>query len=270
MTLVSTLETLAVDTWERLRDARALGILFGEETITDILLLDLKRKASPRSRVIQTPKSKEKDNGTDWEWWLGSNRRGWIRLAIQAKKLHLEKGKYTTLSHKVGTQLQINLLEKYALANHAIPAYVLYNHLSPSIATKGWNCCDSEIDVRQLACTVTPSSVVRKAIVTLGAKRFIDIHGDPQTIPWRCLAKCKRLRGVYDAKRLSPMSPESSLELLGRHARVYARLPPEVDAGRDTGRVEHFSAEFYDLEVGLPRRIVVLESTREEDSELVG
>ncbi len=46
MTLASTLESLSVDTWERLRDARTLNILFGEETITDILLLDLKRASS--------------------------------------------------------------------------------------------------------------------------------------------------------------------------------------------------------------------------------
>lgn len=84
MTLASVLECLSVDTWERLRDSIDLGIRFGEETITDLLLLDLKRKNPPRTRVLQTPKSKEKDQGTDWEWWIGSPRLRWLRFAVQA------------------------------------------------------------------------------------------------------------------------------------------------------------------------------------------
>jgi hypothetical protein len=43
-TLVSILEALARDTWERLNDARALSVRFGEETITDLLLLDIQRR----------------------------------------------------------------------------------------------------------------------------------------------------------------------------------------------------------------------------------
>ncbi len=135
-------------------------------------------------------------------------------FAIQAKKLHLTKERYTTLSHKVGKKLQIDLLEKYAAANDAIPAYCLYNHVTPVAAARGWNCCAGPVDAPQLACTVTPSSVVRTAIATWGAKRFLDIHGDPQTIPWRCLVKCKRLRVVSAASTSPPFVPESQTLVL--------------------------------------------------------
>ena len=63
------LEGLSVDTWERLRDAKTFDVRFGEETITDLLLLDLKRKAFQTTSVIQTSKYEEKNTGTDWEWW---------------------------------------------------------------------------------------------------------------------------------------------------------------------------------------------------------
>jgi hypothetical protein len=140
VTLCAVLEALAVDTWERLRDSQSLEIRFGEETITDLLLLDLKRKNPARTRVIQTPKPKEKDQGTDWEWWIGSPRVPWLRFAVQAKKLNLKSSRYDGLKHQVGSALQIDLLEKYAARNRAIPLYCFYNHRHPPATKKAWRC----------------------------------------------------------------------------------------------------------------------------------
>ena len=42
--LDSLLATLSGETWERLRDAMNLSVSFGEETITDLLALDINRK----------------------------------------------------------------------------------------------------------------------------------------------------------------------------------------------------------------------------------
>ena len=68
--LTSLLEDLAKTTWHRLHDARELSIRFGEETITDLLLLDLRRSQPINAAIIQTPKSDEAVSGTDFEWWL--------------------------------------------------------------------------------------------------------------------------------------------------------------------------------------------------------
>lgn len=38
------LGTLAEDTWENLREAKLLSVRFGEETITDTLMLELRRR----------------------------------------------------------------------------------------------------------------------------------------------------------------------------------------------------------------------------------
>ena len=86
--LRTVLETLAHDTWDRLRDARKLGIQFGEKTITDLLLLELKRLGKGEIHVVQTPKLLENASGTDWECWIGSNRGSWLRLAIQSERLN--------------------------------------------------------------------------------------------------------------------------------------------------------------------------------------
>ncbi len=268
MKLVSILETLAVDTWERLRDSRLLEINFGEETITDLLLMDLKRKHPPTSKIIQTPKTKEKDSGTDWEWWIGSDRTSWLRFAVQAKKLHIDSQRYNGLSHKVGGVLQIDLLEKYAKANGAIPLYCLYNYTQAAAAAKAWHCCQPNVDAPQLACTITTPTIVRGAIGSHGAKNFSWIHSHSVTLPWRCLARCARFKRAYVPKASPDVRDQTVAKLLGETVRRYHRLPPEVQAGRSSGRMDHFSPEYYNSNVPLlPRRVVVLEFAREEEEE---
>lgn len=260
MILISVLENLAVDTWERLRDSRALEINFGEETITDLLLMDLKRKRPSTSRIIQTPKTKEKDKGTDWEWWIGSDRTSWIRFAVQAKKLHIDSGRYNGLSHKVGSTLQIDLLERYASANDAVPLYCFYNYVNPASATMAWRCCQTQVNEPQLACTITPLKIVRAAIAVRGKKSFSSIHSHPETLPWRCLVGCTRFKQVYTLDQ-NPAIPDKLVEsIFGKDIRRYDRLPAEVQAGRISGKMDRFSPGFYNDNVRLfPRRVFVLE-----------
>ena len=64
------------------------GLRRGEETITEDLLLNVK-KAHP-SEVIeyQFNKREKSFTGADWEWWLTDGRL-WFGLLIQAKRLDL-------------------------------------------------------------------------------------------------------------------------------------------------------------------------------------
>ena len=152
-------ETLAGAVWLRIHDGEQLGIRQGEETLTDYVLLEMKRARPAGVRVIKTPKDKERNTGTDWEWWIGSPKLGWIRYAVQAKKA---KGQnYGSLAHRVGKgpakKLQIDILEDYASLVNAVPMYCLFNHIaSVSVASKGWQ-CQLPTDLAQLGCTVTPS-----------------------------------------------------------------------------------------------------------------
>lgn len=267
MTLVTALEVLATDTWGRLEDSRRLGIRFGEETITDLLLLDLGRKHSSGSQVLQTPKVDESKRGTDWEWWIGSRQRGWLRMAIQAKKMDVPNARYKQLGHKVGhkagSELQIDVLERYAIANRAIPMYCLYNHVEGSVASSGWRCCDPCVEISQLACTITTSSVVRRAMAKRGGRNFASLHASSEALPWRCLAKCKRLRvacPLPGAETNQPREPRHVQLLEDQEIHIHGNLPAVVEAAMNTGRMEHFDNASYDSNVGLyPRRVVVSE-----------
>ena len=62
------------------------GVPFGEETITDLLMLDLNRLGPAKALFTPTSKPVEANQGTDFECWVGSDDAGWLRFAIQSKK----------------------------------------------------------------------------------------------------------------------------------------------------------------------------------------
>lgn len=125
-------EELATATWDRIRYGVELECSQGEETITDINLLDMKRAALPNLYLWKANKAAEAETGLDWEWWVGSNGRRWWRYAVQAKKLS-KTGSYDSLRHKVRGRQQFDLLTEYAKANRGcIPLYCFYNYV-PSI-----------------------------------------------------------------------------------------------------------------------------------------
>jgi Family of unknown function (DUF6615) len=259
MTLVSVFEGLAGDTWERLQDSQTLEVRFGEETITDLVLLELKRAHAPGIAVLQTNKKAESTQGTDWEWWLGSNGSGWLRFAVQAKKFDPSSKRYGALGHKVGDDLQIDLLEKFAAANRAIPFYCLFNFVSTIDTKKSWQCCE-DLAVPQFGCTLTPASVIREALDNRGCRTFEWVHSHPRTLPWRCIVKCSRFQKVFDVSATLANRVASVNELFGGEVRIYPKLPPEIDRGRLEGRVAEFSTDFYSDEVGRhPSRVVVVD-----------
>ena len=88
----------SLDIWNRLsyvkdsfKSRGPLGpVRFGEETITDLIMMDLYVRGLTLVHFTQTAKLDEALWGSDFELWLGSERLGWFRFAIQAKKLDLK------------------------------------------------------------------------------------------------------------------------------------------------------------------------------------
>ena len=181
--------------WNRLAVARNsyasrgnLGpVRFGEETITDLLLMDLHSQGSPLVRFTQTTKPTEAKSGTDFELWLGSEGKGWFRCAVQAKRLDLRTNRYPSLSQSNQHGRQIDLLENYAKANRAASLYCLYNHTDDADGKQHWHCGTGPVDLTQFGCSITPSSNIREAINKRGSRNFKSIHEMTSTLPWRCL-----------------------------------------------------------------------------------
>lgn len=255
--LTDILEHLARDTWERLRDSLSLQVRFGEETITDLILLELKRSHAPGIVVLQTNKTAESTQGTDWEWWVGSDDSGWLRFAVQAKKLDLITGRYGALGHKVGCEMQIDLLERFAHANQAIPLYCLFN-FSPSVhESQSWQCC-LESNIQQLGCTLAPASLMRHALMTRGCRTFEWIHGQPSALPWRCLLRCKRFQDLFDMSTSLDSRISLAIEAFGTSAHIYRCLPPEIRTAKDEGTWPESLVTLYSREGGPPPKHVVV------------
>ena len=186
------------DIWERLSYVKdsyktrgPLGpVRFGEETITDLIMMDLYMKGSTLVHFTQTAKPDEALWGTDFELWLGSDQLGWFRFAIQAKKLALTDDRYSSLTQGNSNGDQIDLLEQYGRLNRAAPLYCLYNFTEYADQYRHYHCGDGQHELKELGCTVTPSPNIRMAINTRGAKNFNTIHSKKNTLPWRCLVSC--------------------------------------------------------------------------------
>jgi len=248
------LETVSKITWNTLSDAMELEVSQGEETITDNILLYLKRQHLKSLTVIKTPKNLESEKGTDWEWWIGNDSKGWLRYAVQAKKLDTPTKRYLKLNHDVGVppnnERQDVVLQRYAKSNNAIPMYALYNFIKEPDYKPYWN-CPLNLEIEQLGITVTPLHRVKEAIITYGSRSFEKIHAFPETIPIRCLAHCPKVKPDH----------KGYIKKLGVDAKIYSTNDVPFLSSQRQPHIEAFPPDLYSAEAGIyPIRILKMES----------
>ena len=216
------LETQSKFTWERLGYAyrsimdpwQSAPLQFGEETITNIFMMDLYVKGSTVVLFEQTSKKKEARSGTDFELWVGSQQLGWFRFAVQAKKLNLRTGRYDDLNHKNSNGRQPKLLELYAMSNMACPVYCLYNYSKEVDENDHWHCCDdTKNDLTELGCSMTTLSNIQQAIKTHGGKNFRWINRWRNALPLRCLVACPKVQRSLEAKKKGATLNDQPFEL---------------------------------------------------------
>ena len=224
-------EKIAKDTWERIKQSRSwdVQVRIGEETLTDLLVLDFIRLMKSRAKVFQSTKTQESKQGTDLEIRIhaGGNRAD--VFAVQAKKLYRSK-RYDHLKARVKSSdsFQIDILERYSRSVGAIPLYLLYNYVDRDEIQPYWHCCQCP-DERQLGCTLVPSWNIRRAISMRGHRNFDSIHTSScAALPWRCLFNCPQGR----SHQLLPAARRSLSFLPSDDERKYdwVRFQP-VDGG---------------------------------------
>ena len=100
-------------------------VSYGEETITETNLLEIRRRHPERVRVRTFPKQVEATNGADWEWHIVGLRRT-LSMRVQAKRLQrndLLKVKHTV---KSSGEEQRDLLIANAEDADMKPVYCIY------------------------------------------------------------------------------------------------------------------------------------------------
>ena len=100
-------------------------VSYGEETITETNLLEIRRRHPEHVRVRTFPKQVEATNGADWEWHIVGLRRT-LSMRVQAKRLQRNgvlKVKHTV---KSSGKEQRDLLIAEAGAGGMKPVYCIY------------------------------------------------------------------------------------------------------------------------------------------------
>lgn len=122
--------------WLKRGNAKRYGLPFGEETITETILMDLVTRYPGRISILPFNKRQESKNGADWAWAFTSlNRRRVTPMLVQAKVLDAFDKNYPEIKRAIGTKPgpKVHQIDRLiATAKHyRWPAiYAFYNHLS--------------------------------------------------------------------------------------------------------------------------------------------
>ena len=100
-------------------------VSYGEETITEANLLEIRRRYPEHVRVRTFPKQIEATNGADWEWHIVGTKRT-LRMRVQAKRL--QRNGVLKVAHRVKSsgKKQRDLLIAGAGAEGMKPVYCIY------------------------------------------------------------------------------------------------------------------------------------------------
>ena len=186
------LDQIACDVWDWLRFARENNITVDETSITDRAIWTLYKANERGVSVWKVGHHEESKVGADLMMIIGSDKGGWVRHLLQAKKLHAQSGTYKALHYRVNKKgpLQIDLLCKAAEECDARPWYCFYNYVEQINPPQYW-WCKQDFHGQKLGCTVVPAKAVRSVMGTAPkAVSFDHIHQRVESKPWGCLARC--------------------------------------------------------------------------------
>ena len=229
-------ERVAQRTWSTLGRAKRLRARFGEETLTDLLVLDMLPNQRARGFwLLPTTKHAEGSCGADLFVAVRHHTGRWSRFALQAKKLYPDD-KYRMLDGGGKCASQLDKLERFARQLRALPLYLLYNHSNTAQSSEHWHCSKTFAE-GQLGCTLVPSWHIRQ-MIRRPPRNFHLAHNVSQSKPWRCAFDC-------------PDAEESLIQmaLSTRHRNPNIPLAGHVPAARQ------YDWPFEPMEAAWPERL---------------
>lgn len=125
---------LARMVWTKRGAAKAAGLPFNEETITETLLLDLKTGYPGHVQLVAFNKSQEAKTGADWLWaFVSADGSQSLTMLVQAKRLEDAEQTYAGINRNIGKRTppvrQIDQLLTTARTQGVPALYAFYNHV---------------------------------------------------------------------------------------------------------------------------------------------
>lgn len=129
-------------TWSTLRNARKLDFQIGEESITDLLILNMKKWGKGTVDIKTFTRPQEGKNGSDWQMWFTGPSGKWLGMRVQAKVLNFASENFEHLHYKNSDnpRFQVELLIDDAERHGLIPLYCLYSNWNTSKYKTSWRC----------------------------------------------------------------------------------------------------------------------------------
>jgi hypothetical protein len=207
----------ALKTWRDLQDSNRLGASISEDSITDMLLLEMARRTRYLAYKRYTRHEESKTSGADWLWWFVSGNRG-FPLLVQAKRLFGGKTPaYSSLKYAGRRSDQTNVLLRHAKRQGWLPIFCFYNFWDRAQPWAG----GPAVHQRELwGCAVAPAGAVKRKLVK--ADNSLASIG-PVSKPWlRLVCPGSERSTVVGANEL----PDTVRDELQRAFRL--RSVPEV------------------------------------------
>jgi len=190
--ICNTFKERAFSTWNLLRKSRVNGFQPGEETITDMNLLEIKHRHPREISLHKFTKRMEGLTGADWEWWLTGPSGSWLGFRIQAKVIALNSGQFPHLyyKNKSSSEYQTDVLINDALKRTPprIPLYCLYSNWDTRSVPYQWSCGLFRRSARFYGCSFLSAFIVRRLRIRKTAPKLTSIL--PYMLPWQCLLCC--------------------------------------------------------------------------------
>ena len=193
--ICSDFKDISTKTWNLLGNAYNNNFSIGEETITDINLLELKIRQPNLLYEYKFSRREEGCNGADWAWIIVGKTGKTFMLFVQAKKLFNGSMRYENLIHTKNPTEQIDklILNKFyfQIGLPIYPIYVFYNYFSSVDYITPCNC--SQMLPMQLAgCSYADAFSIRNEIIK-GNNSFKDLK--KYQYAWSCLLCCNENGG---------------------------------------------------------------------------
>lgn len=174
--------------WNSLSQARSVDIQIKEDTITDFLLLKMKRDYSDLLTIHDFSTREEAKTGADWEWWFTERRQRWLGFRVQAKIVNFKSNAFERLHYDNGLQCQKLIDNAIADGVCRIPIYCLYHQYNaPNMLQKCSSIAGAE-GYKTLGVSLVPAASVQALFNQKGSKPINDLHALSANLhPWHRL-----------------------------------------------------------------------------------
>jgi len=199
LTLCDTFRELAQWTWYMLAKARFADSQIGEETLTDLNILELKLRHVCEVYTRTFNKRQEGKNGADWEWWFTGSSGKWIGFRVQAKVIDIRTDSFEHLHYKKDkdSKFQCDILIETALKKRRphrplIPLYCLYSNWNSLSQTPDWRCQTYFPLEQSYGCSILSAFEVYylRTGYKIKKKSLKDLLNYMK--PWHCLVCCRQ------------------------------------------------------------------------------